>query len=164
MQHYSKLETCPFRGPFLINKNDTREHTIQIKHKHGYRPKEFNNDTDTSGSGSPKSTFQHYQTKVNSVQFNDIYDYINTRDTNNEPTPLINTTDERLTEEIEVQGEEYFEDLHEPEIPEENSDHIYPKLNNNSPSPTMNSGVIDMYHHDTDTFIYDPQEFFQYCS
>ena len=28
----------------------------------------------------------------------------------------------------------------------------------------MNSGVVNMYHNDTDTYIDDPEDFFQYLS
>ena len=60
--------------------------------------KKFNKDTAISDSGTPKDTFQRHQPKVNPAHKNDPYELINNRDTNNEPTTLVNVTDEHLTE------------------------------------------------------------------
>ena len=35
MQHDVKLDTCPFHGPLLFNKNYTREQILRTNHKHG---------------------------------------------------------------------------------------------------------------------------------
>ena len=79
-------------------KNSIREQLLQVNHKHGSRPKYINKDTDSSGSGPPKATFQRHQQKVNSVWFNYPHDYINTRYNNNEPTCLVNSTGEHNNE------------------------------------------------------------------
>ena len=90
---------------------------VQIHHKHGTRQKYSNKDTDTSGSGTPKTTFQHHQPKVNQVQLNEPYEYINTRDNTNEYTPLVNETDEHLPEEEETEEEDYFDDFRDTGTP-----------------------------------------------
>ena len=63
MQHDSKLETGPLQGPLLIKKKATREQLSQINQEYVFIPKEFNKDTDKSGSGPLKSTSNHHQNK-----------------------------------------------------------------------------------------------------
>ena len=69
MHHVGKLETCPFRDPLLTNKKSKREHLLQNNHKHGSRPKYFNNNIYTSISGLPKYTIACHRPKVTSVNF-----------------------------------------------------------------------------------------------
>ena len=52
--------------------------------------------------------------------------------------------------------EEYFDDAHKYATTEEKLNHIQPYFNHNFPLPTIKSGVMDMYHNDTDIYIDDP--------
>ena len=72
--------------------NSRREQHLKFNHRHGSRKKEFNKNTDISGSGTPKATFQCHQPKLITVHLNDRHEYINTRDNNNEPTHPVNAT------------------------------------------------------------------------
>ena len=54
--------------------------------------------------------------------------------------------------------------MHEPVTNEEKLYHVQKDLDHNSPSPTMKSGVMEMYHNYTDTYMDDPDKNFQYCS
>ena len=80
-------------------KKATQEQLLQINHKHISSPKCFNKGTDTSGYGPPKATFQRHQPKVNPFCLNDPCGFINISNTKNEHTPLVNTTEELITEE-----------------------------------------------------------------
>ena len=93
----------PFPRSLIHQENTSREQLLKINHEHGSRPKEFTKDSDISGSGTPKSTFKHHQPKVNPVHFNFPYEFINTRDNTNGPTPLVNETDENIIEESEAE-------------------------------------------------------------
>ena len=114
MQHDGKIETCHFCGPLFINKNATREQLPQIKYKKISISKYFKKGNATAGSGPPKYTFQRHQPKMHSVWFNYPYNYINTRDNNNDPTNLVNADNEHLPEEPEVEKEEHFDDAYDP--------------------------------------------------
>ena len=50
---------------------------------------------------------------MHSVWFNYPYNYINTRDNNNDPTNLVNADNEHLPEEPEVEKEEHFDDAYD---------------------------------------------------
>ena len=89
-------------GPLLIKKKATIEQLLYNKHKHGSRPKDFNNNFDTSRSRPSKDRCAGHKPKVNSVQFFDPYDHINT--TNNR-----NYTNHLLNEHVEHTREEYDE-------------------------------------------------------
>ena len=97
MQHGGKLEIFPFCGTLFIKKKATRENLPQINNKYGSIPKEFHRDKDTPGYGTPKSTFQCHNMKVNSVRFNDTYNYINTQENTDASTIFVNATDEHLS-------------------------------------------------------------------
>ena len=97
MQHGGKLETFPFCCTLFIKKKATREKLPQINNKYGSRPKDFHRDKDTSGYGTPKSTFQWHNIKVNSVRFNDTYNYIDTQENTNASTIFVNATYEHLS-------------------------------------------------------------------
>ena len=62
----------------------------------------------TPDSDPPKYIFQCHQPKADYVHFNDTCEFINSRDTKNETTPLVNANDDHLTEEPEVEEEDYF--------------------------------------------------------
>ena len=96
MKYDSKPEKCPLYGPLFIKKA-RRENLLQIIQNTGSITKAFNKDTDTSCSGTPKAKLQRHQPKINSVLYNNPCDFINTRDTNNESTPLVNENDGFIT-------------------------------------------------------------------
>ena len=77
MHNYGKLETCHFRNPLFINKNSEIEYIIHKNHRHGSIPIYFNNNIDTSSSGTPKATCVQHKPKVHSLHFVDPYDHIN---------------------------------------------------------------------------------------
>ena len=47
-------------------------------------------------------------------------------------------------------------------ITEEELEHIHPDLNHNFLSPTMNSGLMIVYHNYPERFVADPDDFCQY--
>ena len=133
-----------FTGSLVLQLRGYKEKAHKTNQKHASRKKCFNKDTDISGSGPPKSTFQCHQPKLNSFHFNNPYDSINTKYNTNEPTPLVNATDEYLPEEPEVEEEDYFYDAREYATNEEDLNHIHSDINLNFPLPNINSGVLDM--------------------
>ena len=54
--------------------------------------------------------------------------------------------------------------LREKKITEEELENIHPDLNHNFPSTKINSGLMTAHHNDTEIFIDDLEDFFQYCS
>ena len=96
MQHDGKLETCPFRGPWFIKKNSSREQLLQKNHKNGSHPKDSNKNTDTSNTYTPQATIDRHGQKLNSVLFEDPYDNINPIYNIHEDTNLIDTQEKNL--------------------------------------------------------------------
>ena len=84
MLHDRKLEAFHLRGPLFLNKKPAREHLLQNNHKHVSRPKDINNNFDTSSLGITKATHVCNKRKLSSIRFDEIYDHIN---------PMENTND-----------------------------------------------------------------------
>ena len=56
----------------------------------------------------------------------------------------------------------FFDDVIDKKIPEEELEQIKPYSNHNFPSPTMNLVIMDIYYKDPDNFIHEPDYFSQY--
>ena len=56
-----------------------------------------------------------------------------------------------------------FNDVVDNIIHQEELEQIKPDLDHNLPSTTMNSGIMNIYHNDSENFIDDPEYFLQYC-
>ena len=93
MQHGGKLQTCPFRGTLLMNKNSDREHILQNNNKNISRPKDFNKNTDPT-----QSTIARHQPKSNSLGFEEPYDHINTMENTHDETHIIDKHNEKSEE------------------------------------------------------------------
>ena len=81
-------------------------------------------------------------------------------DNKNNYNQLVNSHQELFIEEDEQ--EEVFNDADKNKITEEKIDQIQPDIYHNSPSPTINSGLMDVYYNYPDNFIDDPSYFIQY--
>ena len=77
MKNDRKLETCHFRLPLFLNKKPVWEQLFQKNHKNGSWPKDFNRNTDTYNTSTPQDTIYFHWPKVNSVRFEEPYEYIN---------------------------------------------------------------------------------------
>ena len=73
-------------------------------------------------------------------------------------------TQEQYIEYLEAEQKEFSEDKNDNFITEEELEHIYPDINHNFPSSTMNSGIMIVYHNDPEHLIDDPKYFRQYHS
>ena len=75
-----------------IHAKAPREQLLQKNYKHGLRPKDFNKNKDTPKiTGSLQQTIPRTRPKINSVRFEDPYDYIYHMDHNHENNHLIDT-------------------------------------------------------------------------
>ena len=73
-------------------------------------------------------------------------------------------TQEKDMENAEVEQEKLYEDTNYDLITEEELEYIYPDLNHNFPSPTMNSGIMSIHHNDPENIINYPEDIRQYRS
>ena len=64
----------------------------------------------------------------------------------------------------DTEQEKFYEETNDDLINEEKIQHIHPEINQNFPYSTMNSGVVSIYHNDTENIIDDPEDFCQYRS
>ena len=101
----------------FAKKKAARKQTLKKNHKLGSRTKYFNNNIETSISGSPKATFVGYKPKVNSVRFVDQYDHINTTENTNDANRLVNSHKEQIKKQDDK--EYLFDDTIEKTISEE---------------------------------------------
>ena len=59
----------------------------------------------------------------------------------------------------EVEQDDFYEDINDDLITEEELKNIHPDLNHNFPSPTMNSGIMSIHHNDPENIIDDTDDF-----
>ena len=76
---------------------------------------------------------------------------------------LIDTQEQNI-EDYEVEQEEFFEETNWNLITEEELEHIHSDLNHNFKYHAMNSGLMTVYHNDSEILIDDPGYFGQYRS
>ena len=84
-------------------------------------------------------------------------------DHHHENTHLIDTQEQNM-ENNEVEKDELYDEKNDYLIPEKELEHIHPDLDNNFPSPTMNSGIMKIHQNDPEHIIDDPEDFLQYRS
>ena len=89
MKHDGKLETCPSRRPFFINKNTSREQLLYNNNKNGSWTKDINKNTNKPNKYSPKAKISRYLPKLNSVCFEYPFDHINPMDNTHDENQLI---------------------------------------------------------------------------
>ena len=68
---------------------------------------------------------------------------------------LIDTQEQNI-DNNEAEQDEFYDDKNDDLITEEKLEHIHPDLDNNLPSPTMNSGITEIHQNDPENSIDDP--------
>ena len=96
-----KIGSITFQGSIFIKKKAEIDHLPQNNHKHGSRPKDFNNKFDNSISSPPRDITYRHKPKVNSVRFEYPYNHINTMENNNNDNHLIDAHDDHTREDAE---------------------------------------------------------------
>ena len=144
MQHGGKRDNFPFWGLLFIREKISRKQFLQNNTKIGSRPKYNNKNTDTSSISPPRATISCHWPKVNSVCFEDPYDHINDMNNTHDYTHILDTHVEQKIEDSEENL--WNEETNENTINEEELDNIHPDVDNNFPSPTMNSGLMTVHN------------------
>ena len=62
----------------------------------------------------------------------------------------------------EVKQDELYDKKNDDFITEEELEHIHPDLDNNFPSPKMNSGIMTIHQNNPENIIDDSEDFCQY--
>ena len=86
---------------------------------------------------------------MNSVHFVDPYEHINPMENNNESMHLVNSNEYKSQNKNKnhEKNNKYFYAIGNA-ITEDKLDQIQPDLDHNSPSPTMNLGLINIYQNE----------------
>ena len=72
MKHDGSLDSCLFRGPLYIHKKAPIEQLFKNNHNNESRPKDFNNNKETSNNtGTTQAKIDRPHSKVSSVRCED---------------------------------------------------------------------------------------------